>query len=248
MTTYYISKGGVDSGPGTSWATAWLTATYAQSHSANDDTLWFGVGTWSENINTRRAFRGMGKFLTFLTGVTSSLNYIQTFTDITVGWASASSYPNVSNLTLTRARLDVTACANGMLWPGGTMNWSYSDIVGPMLAKPLYAFYYDAGNLTMYKCNLYRIEGIASLITPVSGLISMRNSVWYVNGNAQIGGTGLWSAEDHNCWYGSGGTISGFPVGLGTGDLKNINPLFQNPAAGDFRFAAGSPCINAGLA
>jgi hypothetical protein len=49
--TFYVSKSGDDGNGGTSWADAKLTITSAISVLSNGDSLWFGPGTYTENVD-----------------------------------------------------------------------------------------------------------------------------------------------------------------------------------------------------
>jgi hypothetical protein len=56
-------------------------------------------------------------------------------------------------------------------------------------------------------------------------------------------GTGI--TEDYNLYFGNGANA---PTAVSGGhSLASANPLFVNPAGGDFHLSAGSPAIDAGI-
>lgn len=84
----------------------------------------------------------------------------------------------------------------------------------------------------------------------VSDYSSMINNLFY-DAMTLSGVVGLYRAsgcfQSHNLYYDPDGTMTFSGAALNeVGAVKNMNPLVNNPAAGDFSLAAASPAINAG--
>jgi hypothetical protein len=74
------------------------------------------------------------------------------------------------------------------------------------------------------------------LVSSIARLTTLHNNILYSGGTIFSGP----AATGTNNWLGAGRSVAGL-----TGSLSSTSPLFQNPGAGDYRLAPGSPCIDA---
>jgi len=98
---------------------------------------------------------------------------------------------------------------------------------------------FAGGPYTLANCTLYGNSSLGSggggALFQSAVIATIRNSIFWANTPNQIVNNGQASVTYSDVQGG----------GAGTGDI-DADPLFLNAAAGDYRLAAGSPCIDAG--
>jgi len=244
MATKYIRKTGSDANLGTNATTdAVLTIARGVAVSANDDILDIGVGTWAENISSRRHYKGVSYFKTIISAVTSGWATTMAFTNIRVNSISGANHYG-GNYTFTDAWCDCSSSASTSYWFAAcTVITTRSILTGNSLRQyPLYNVTFPSSSSV-----LYNLTSASSYIFLVPSTVSMRNCIVYANLSFNVNSdASAFVVEEYNCWY-SGGTIGIKPNGVfNATSLNDIDPLFKNAAGFDFRLNDNSPCIGAG--
>lgn len=91
--------------------------------------------------------------------------------------------------------------------------------------------------------SLFNVQNISG-----GGTITIKNNIFYggLTGFSKAAGATVTIVNDFNCFYAyDSDAYTG--QAAGASDLTNHNPLFINPAVGDFRLKAASPLRNAGV-
>jgi len=260
MASYYVSKTGSDSNNGTTWALAKLTSAGAISVSSETDTIYIGAGTWSEDFAYVRTFIGSGMFKTTIIPPSSSQpitaqiaisNLKLIFGTAVVGFGVF----YYSSTILNNVYIDFNA-STFYVSHSSSITANYCLFYLDLSTYGQGLVFNGTANTVINNCVMYIKTSTQSMtICNYSDKSQMRmsNSIVYVSSTTTFrpaDNNSAWGLEQYNCWYGTNGiaTATYLPNGAFSATDVLTNPLFVDPANGDFRLQSSSPCIGTGHA
>ncbi len=141
---------------------------------------------------------------------------------------SNASFPDESTSDLTARRVRAYSNNVGILISGGDNNLLHSSISYSNTSDGVVAEFGTASNLTKFgKVVSYGNGGRGIRIGGNQSNALIRNCIGYLNTGGNYSDAGSATVQDHN--------------------LFGVDPLFINPATGDFRVSANSPAVDAGI-
>ncbi len=90
--------------------------------------------------------------------------------------------------------------------------------------------------------NVFVVEGDALLTFPKSTDFVLEKNVVYATGKVTITNPGAIKSWDRSIFFSSKAQFEGVPA-----EVVKEDPLFENPAKGNFRFKTGSPALKLGI-
>ena len=94
-----------------------------------------------------------------------------------------------------------------------------------------------------YRNNLFIAEKDCKLTFPRSRNITMEKNVIYAGGRIRAGNSGAVSKWKDNVFFSRAGQYHGIPGNA----ARRVDPLFKDPAGGDYGFKPGSPALKLGI-
>ena len=249
MTIKYVRKTGSDGNDGNTPATAYLTILKAETMTVANDIIDIGAGTWAENFAAVRSYYGASMFGTFVNGLWtmpgSSLGIQVKRLRFTFGVGQGQQWNR--NFVAEDVHFDFAfnvPCAFMRISNAGETLTTTRCIFQRLTSAGLFYVRSAGGAITVDHCVLYNIRPTEMAIfwAYVAGSsLHIKNSIFHTCSRL-MGWAASWSPFDvsFSDFYNSGSIPAGAPGCL------SVDPLFVDPAAGDFSLLSTSPCIGAG--
>jgi hypothetical protein len=253
MATKYVTKAGNDTTGDGTITLPYLTIAKAITVTTTGDTINIGVGEWAEDVTASRIYQGVSMFDTHINGVATNQywNFDITFNDIKVSNPSVQFSGKTYRFNRSWWKFSATGLMNTIVEGALTLYMDYSIWEGNDLGFAYGGAFYNTLRLDIRHSIVTKISGTWSRVNGALASVSyLENLIFYFIKATALGGSVTYpcALEQYNCWYTSGGTITGPLGGAFSATDITTNPLFVDFAGGDFRLQPTSPCIGKGHA
>jgi hypothetical protein len=257
---YYVDPNGDDGNLGTSTALAWKTIQKAAEALTAGQTVLVMPGTYPEMVTTSNGGTS-GSVITYLawcekgpvvidaTGKTNGFKNTKTYV-VLDGFEVKNA--NGNNIVFSNDSADYCIIRNCISHNSGAdgidIDGQDDGIIDNCLAydnngRGIHAEG-NADGTTIRNCTSWHnnLDGIrcASSDTTISNTIISGNIKWGIN----VYGTVTVNIDYSDVWGNTSGNYSNISKVIEGGHILHLDPLFVNPAGGDFHLQGGSPCKN----